>query len=265
MEPSLPPPLLRVRPNVEQSNIPALAAAYTTTQALPEGDNRSWVYWGEFHGYNRYDCWHHGNQGGRGYPYDLFLPWHRAYLMYFELEAMKFGAPPLPWWDWTSATSHQVGIPTPFKNEPPLASGPVPGGLRTNPPRTTRSPGSPARLPSLQTIEGILALSSFEDFSNQLQNQHDLVHGWVRGDMGTIVRVGVRPDLLGAPRHDRPAVVPVAGRTRREQHPAQLPRPRAGAMEPDREGRAQRRRARVHLRSLANRAALPEFVGTALP
>jgi tyrosinase len=188
-----PQTLLRVRPNVEQSDIPALAGAYKQMQALPEGDNRGWVYWGEFHGYNRYDCWHQGNQGGRHYPYDLFLPWHRAYMLYFELEAMKFGAPPLPWWDWTSATSHQVGIPTPFTKEPPLESGPVPRGLRTNPPRTTRHPGSPAQLPSPQVIEGILALPSFEDFSSQLQNVHNFVHGWVGGDMGTIVASAFDP------------------------------------------------------------------------
>jgi tyrosinase len=188
-----PPPLLRVRPNVEQSDIPALAAAYAKLQALPEGDNRSWVYWSEFHGYNRYDCWHHGNQGGRQYPYDLFLPWHRAYLLHFELEALKFGAPPLPWWDWTSATSHNVGIPAPFTKEPPLASGTVPPGLRTKPPRTTRGPGSPAQLPSPQVIASILALTSFEDFSGQLQNQHDRVHGWVGGDMGNIAASAFDP------------------------------------------------------------------------
>lgn len=186
-------PALRVRTSVEASNIPELAAAYTKMQALPEGDYRSWVFWGEYHGYNRYDCWHHGNQGGQSYPYDLFLPWHRAYLMYFELEAMKFGAPPLPWWDWTSASSHQVGIPAAFNNNPSLASGPVPPGLRTNPPRTTRNPGLPAQLPSPQIIDGILALTTFEDFSSQLQNQHDRVHGWVKGDMGSVASAAFDP------------------------------------------------------------------------
>jgi tyrosinase len=186
-------PLVRVRSTVEATAIPPLASSYEKMQALPEADNRSWLFWGEYHGFNRYDCWHHGYQGSRHYPYDLFLPWHRAYLLYFELEAAKFGAPPLPWWDWTSAASHNVGIPAAFVNNPSLASGPVPPGLRTDPPRTTRNPGPPAQLPTPQTIESILALPSFEDFSSQLQNQHDFVHGWVGGDMGSVASSAFDP------------------------------------------------------------------------
>ncbi len=187
-------PALRVRPEVEQSNIAALASAYTTMQGHSEGDNRSWIYWSEFHGFNRFDCWHHGTQGQQHYPYDLFLPWHRAYLLYFELTA--FAGDPgvaLPWWDWTSALSHRQGIPTAFDDEPPLASGPVPPSLRTTPPRTTRSPGNPEELPSGQTIETILAIPSFEEFSRELQNQHDLVHGWTGGDMGAVATSAFDP------------------------------------------------------------------------
>ena len=37
----------------------------------------------------------------------LFLPWHRAYLYFFEL-ALQDRMPEVavPWWDWTSATGH---------------------------------------------------------------------------------------------------------------------------------------------------------------
>jgi Common central domain of tyrosinase len=56
--------------------------------------------------------------------------------------------------------------------------------------RTIRSPRSPALLPSFERIyddvDGIIALTDFRDFSNQLQDVHDGVHGWVRGDMGSI-------------------------------------------------------------------------------
>jgi tyrosinase len=198
---TLPPPRIRVRPNVQQSDIAALSAAYAKMQARTESDNRSWVYWAEYHGFNRFDCWHHGSQGNHSYPYDLFLPWHRAYLLYFELVvfADDAGAAALPWWDWTSALSHQVGVPPAFAaaqaggQANPLASGPVPASMRTNPPRTTRSPGPPGQLPSGQTIDGILALTSFEDFSNQLQNQHDAVHGWMGGDMGIITASAFDP------------------------------------------------------------------------
>ena len=34
------------------------------------------------------------------------------------------------------------------------------------PPRTTRSPGPPGQLPTTQTIDGILALTSFEEVSH---------------------------------------------------------------------------------------------------
>jgi tyrosinase len=176
--------LVRVRRNVEQANIGALSSAYQTMQARTESDNRSWMYWAEYHGYNRYDCWHHGN----GFAYDLFLPWHRAYLLYFERIALAANSGAiLPWWDWTSTVSHQSGIPAAFTTgNPSLQSGPVPPGLRTSPPRTTRAPGSPSQLPSKQTVDGILALSSFEDFTTQVQNQHDAVHVWTGGDMASI-------------------------------------------------------------------------------
>ena len=180
-------PALRVRPEVQQSNVAALSSAYATMQGRSESDNRSWIYWAEFHGFNRFDCWHHGTQGNQSYPYDLFLPWHRAYLQYFEL--ITFASSPgvaLPWWDWTSALSHDVGIPPAFQHELPLESGPVPPSLRKAPPRTTRNPGAPAQLPSAQTIDTILEIPSFEEFSRELQNQHDLVHVWTGGDMAAV-------------------------------------------------------------------------------
>lgn len=186
--------ITRVRRSVDQADIASLSDAYTKMQARSENDNRSWVYWAEYHGFNRYDCWHHNAVHNQTFNYDLFLPWHRAYLHYFEQVALaaNTGAT-LPWWDWTSATSHQSGIPASFDAAGPLSSGPVPTGLRTNPPRTLRDPGSPSQLPSKQTIDGILALSSFEDFTSQLQNQHDLVHGWTGGDMGVVATSAFDP------------------------------------------------------------------------
>jgi tyrosinase len=186
-------PALRVRADAEQSDLDALANAYGTMQSREENDSKSWIYWSEFHGYNRNDCWHQGWQGGRKFPYDLFLPWHRAYLMYFELEEAQFGGPPLPWWDWTSAASHRTGVPPAFAQKPSLASGPVPRGLRTNPPRTTRNPEAPDELPSVEKVEQILALPSFTDFSSQLQGVHNQVHGWCRGDMATVTASAFDP------------------------------------------------------------------------
>jgi tyrosinase len=191
--------VVRVRRNVEQADIPALSNAYTKMQSRSANDNRSWIYWAEYHGYNRFDCWHHSSQGNHQFAYDLFLPWHRAYLLYFERVALSDDPNAvLPWWDWTSASSHQIGIPASFTGGQtnPLASGPVPPGLHAQPPNTTRSPGPPSQLPTQQTVDGILALSTFDDFTNQLQNQHDLVHGWTGGDMGSIASSAFDPIFM---------------------------------------------------------------------
>jgi tyrosinase len=194
-------PALRTREAVENTDITALSAAYETMQKRSEDDNRSWTYWSEYHGYNRFDCWHHGAQGKHNFPYDLFLPWHRAYLVYFEQVAFaKSPAVSLPWWDWTSDLSHREGIPDAFANGPEsLRSGPVPPGLREDPPRTTRNPQNGNELPTVEEVEGtggkggLLGIESFTEFSRELQNVHDGVHGWVRGDMGVVATSAFDP------------------------------------------------------------------------
>jgi tyrosinase len=190
--------LVRVRRNVEQADIPALADAWGTMQGRSEHDNRSWMYWAEFHGFNRDDCWHHNGVGGQQFNYDLFLPWHRAYLLYFERVALSANHDAvLPWWDWTSDLSHQSGLPGAFESGPadgPLRSGPVPPALRTNPARTTRNPRPASLLPTKGAIEDLLQnATTFDDFSSQIQNVHDGVHGWVRGDMGQIASSAFDP------------------------------------------------------------------------
>jgi tyrosinase len=211
-----------LRTDVEQANIAALRDAYEKMQALSPTDNRSWVYWGEFHGFDRYDCWHHFRVGpGRGsqFPYDLFLPWHRAYLASFDHAARDQNEDAiLPWWDWTSEGSHQTGVPQSYA-EPeadgqpnPLASGPTPDMPDDPARRTRRFPGDSSELPSmdearpelgLPSINQILDLSQFVDFSTQLQDVHDFIHGWTGGidpadaeqggDMGSIATSAFDP------------------------------------------------------------------------
>ena len=211
-----------LRPEVEQADIAALRDAYAKTQRFSATDNRSWIYWGAYHGFNRYDCWHHSRTGpGRGsqFAYDLFLPWHRAYLLNFDhvTREPNPGAI-LPGWDWTSALSHRVGVP-PAYSEPevdgkpnPLASGPTPDMPDDPARRTRRFPGDPAVLPSmdapdpavgLPSINQVLNLSQYVDFSSQLQNVHDFIHGWTGGidpddrnrggDMGVIATSAFDP------------------------------------------------------------------------
>ncbi len=205
-----------LRPSVEHADIAALRDAYGKMQGIKAADNRSWIYWAEYHGFDRYDCWHHAGTGpppGREHSYDLFLPWHRAYLLHFEhvVRDQNEAAIP-PWWDWTTATSQGEGIPKSYAEAQvageanPLASGPIPKIPREEKTaRTTRSPGSPADLPKLSrrtperggeplpSLEEVLALGSYVDFSRQLQNIHDAVHGWVGGQMGVIATAAFDP------------------------------------------------------------------------
>jgi tyrosinase len=204
-----------LRPDAADADVAALRDAYGKMQELSPTDNRSWVYWAEFHGFNRYDCWHHSRVGpgsGSEFAYDLFLPWHRAYLAYFDhvTRDQNEGAI-LPWWDWTSELSHQEGVPSAYAEAEvdgernPLASGPTPDMPGDAARFTRRFPGDPSELPLLDGpnppagfnlgIKQILDLTQYEDFSNQLQDVHDGIHGWTggmspdgteRGDMGSI-------------------------------------------------------------------------------
>jgi tyrosinase len=184
-----------VRPSAEHANTPALQDAYSKLQALSGSDNRSWIYWAEFHGFNRYECWHHARVAADAFAYDLFLPWHRAYLAFFDNAARDQNADAiLPWWDWTSDSSHQNGIPAAYASGgAALQSGPVPPMNGAGERRTTRNAGDPADLPTAQAVEDVLALTDFRDFSNQLQDIHDAIHGWVGGDMGSIASSAFDP------------------------------------------------------------------------
>jgi tyrosinase len=180
-----------VRPSAEHANVAALADAYEKMQALSASDNRSWIFWAEYHGFNRYECWHHARVGlgaGQLFPYDLFLPWHRAYLAFFDNAARDQNEDAiLPWWDWTTDDSHTNGLPAAYASGgEPLESGPIPAINGQPERRTVRNPSDASFLPTAQQIEDLLNLTDFRDFSNQLQDVHDGVHGWVGGDMGSI-------------------------------------------------------------------------------
>jgi tyrosinase len=185
-----------IRPNAEYANVAALEDAYQKMQALSDSDNRSWIYWAEYHGFNRYDCWHHARHGGSSpFAYDLFLPWHRAYLTFFDNATRDQNADAiLPWWDWTSDASHHNGLPDAYSSGgPALESGPMPAVNGQAARRTARNPSPPDALPSQADVDGVLALTDFRDFSNQLQDIHDGVHGWVGGDMGVIATSAFDP------------------------------------------------------------------------
>ena len=82
-------------------------------------DNRGYNFIAGFHGAPDWFCWHgEGNYREKVRRARFFLPWHRAYLKHFE-DYLRDHDPSvaIPWWDWTSPLSHQVGIPKAYSDE----------------------------------------------------------------------------------------------------------------------------------------------------
>lgn len=195
---------LTVRKNVDHlsaAELKALRAGYAQAQTIM--DNRGYNYYAGLHGIPNWFCWHHSHVQGSNANANLFLPWHRAYLLYFE-KAIRDQSPPtpkvgLPWWNWSSPQA----VPQAFSA---ATAGGQPNSLyrarivapTANPPinrMTRRFPGQnvPGGLPTPQQVENVLNLSQFTDFTTQVENLHDGVHGWtggnnhvVGGDMGSI-------------------------------------------------------------------------------
>lgn len=131
---------------------------------------------------------------------DYFLPWHRAYLYFFERALRdQVRDAMLPWWDWRVSATRAARLPQPFvpktvnRKPNPLASAEVSplalaqGGNRV-PAQTVRNPGAPGSrpLPSVAQVRDVLALRDFSDFSAQVEQLHNDVHVWVGGHMGQI-------------------------------------------------------------------------------
>jgi tyrosinase len=163
----------------------AILNAYRTAiarmKALPASDRRNWTNQARIH----LDYCPHGNW--------LFLPWHRAYLLFFEricrrLSGMADFA--LPYWNWSVARR----IPAPFWT-----------GQLLDPNRlaTPASVADPAAV-GAPVLASILAEPSFEVFGSgsiaATDNQrtlstygrlegtpHNYIHGFVGGDMGTFL------------------------------------------------------------------------------
>jgi tyrosinase len=51
---------------------------------------------------------------------------------------------------------------------------------------TRRFPGNPSALPTQNQIENLLNVNQFTDFTNQMENIHDGIHGWTGGNNGTV-------------------------------------------------------------------------------
>jgi tyrosinase len=138
---------------------------------------------------------------------DYFLPWHRAYLYFFE-RALRDQARDamLTWWDWRVGPGRPARIPqslarkTVDRKANPLASAAVSAvaleqGGNQVPARTVREPGAQGAppLPSVDEVTRTLALSDYVDFNAQLEQLHNRVHVWVGGHMGQVAYAAFDP------------------------------------------------------------------------
>jgi tyrosinase len=178
------------RQNIEHLTAVELTAvrkAYAAMQAV--SDNRGFNAIAGYHGIPLNLCYHHEDQS-------MFFPWHRGYLLTFEA-ALRDHDPSvaLPYWDWTSDSSHSIGIPKAFTDRTqadgsknPLLSSYI-NVPSANPPQkrwTRRNPGDPSELPTTADVENALNESDYLQFSIAVQDIHDGVHGWTGGDMGMV-------------------------------------------------------------------------------
>lgn len=153
--------------------------AVAAMKALPGTDGRNWTKQAEIH--NNHCV--HGNW--------WFLPWHRAYLFYFEAICRKLTGNndfALPYWNWTTAPS----IPAPFwGNGNPL--------FNSSRFATQASTVNSSVCGASNITNNVLSETNFLLFASAqatAQNQnlgygvleggpHNYVHGFVGGDMGT--------------------------------------------------------------------------------
>ncbi|MGF1470179.1 MAG: tyrosinase family protein [Rubrobacteraceae bacterium] len=176
------------------------------SRAKALSDERGYNYFAGVHGLPLPSHCEHGTL--------LFLPWHRAYLYFFELALQdQVQDVALPYWDWSADISHQEGLPAAYSDEQddgglenPLFSSTVewdqalidfvlqrlPGAL-TQDGQTLRDPDPPDELPRKDTIDSILDAPTFEDFSTRLENVHGDVHVWVGGAMSAVPTAGYDP------------------------------------------------------------------------
>jgi tyrosinase len=144
------------------------------------------------HGLAGWYCWHEDlplgpGTNGTGVNGNLFLPWHRAYILYFELSLRDIDPTvALPWWDWRNLNS----VPQAFSEETvngepnPLykAHISVPNVEDRD---TRRFPGQrvpPTLMPTPEEVDALYSIPDFVQFSRALQRIHNRIHGWTGGE-----------------------------------------------------------------------------------
>jgi tyrosinase len=183
----LPVQRLRMRRNVNlltPDQLARLRAAWEALYGLD--DERGYAHHAGLHGLPLpTECTHDDT---------LWLPWHRAYLYFFEM-ALRDIDPTvtLPWWSWASGRLPQAHTAEPATNPlhhaaiPPDAQ--VPGG----PAETVRAGPEPGRLPTQPQISRVLQRGDFLDFSAGLRQLHNRVHVEIGGSMALVENAAFDP------------------------------------------------------------------------
>jgi tyrosinase len=171
-------------------------------------------------------------QNAHGTPY--FLPWHRAYLYFFE-RALQDEVPDatLAWWDWATPAGQAGVIPSAYGDEKdplghvnPLYSAAVnpitlehgkASGLdmALNTLREPGQAGSPP-LPSQDEIQAALAQTDYDHFRGaveQTAQQSPRLGRRPRWPHEPDSLCRLRPNLLVSPHHDRSALAALAAPT----------------------------------------------------
>jgi tyrosinase len=122
-----------------------------------------------------------------------FLPWHRAYLYYFELALQDIDpSVTLPWWDW--ATSED--IPPAYRRARVAGKANILYSAPIEPMTTRRDPSWPRRTsravgslgltlppPWKERWDWAQQAPSFTEFDRRITLIHNNVHVWVAGTM----------------------------------------------------------------------------------
>ena len=180
------PQVLRFRNNINaltKDQLIRLRATYTASYAL--NDERGYAHHAGLHGLPLpVECSHDST---------LWLPWHRAYLYFFEMSLRDINHRVVqPWWSWASGKL-PVAYTQELRKKNPLLSAPIPPNAQLDggPSKTFRT--GPNGLPTQADINDALSRSDFLDFSEALRQLHNSVHGSIGGSMGGVSNAAFDP------------------------------------------------------------------------
>ncbi len=185
----------RVRKNIrsltdeELNNLRnAYEGLYKVSEDGSNNDERGYQWIAGVHGFPVPVYCQHGNIN--------FPTWHRAYIYEFELRLQEqVESVMLPYWDWTSEETANVGMPKAVIDPTYLDLNT--GETKPNPlfsafsqvtnSNTARRPGPLSEFQILQSqVNFAQQRDTYSSYSSALEQPHGGLHVWVGGDMGSV-------------------------------------------------------------------------------